>query len=164
MLRKTHLLPKLLICVICNILRKVLVWFFFPFSKLVTSLLCLGFACQHCASSILDGLYLSNSQPLGSPVLMAEQCQPENQFSILLWGRNTEFSLNWTTFWKIWVSHSIDLAFLDLCLTQVRSDPWNHCIQKLVQPQNGKLGLKWGKSIQARSFCFQTFPTVFSQI
>lgn len=34
-----------------------------------------------------------NSQPLESPVLMVGQCQPENQVSIVLWGRNTEISL-----------------------------------------------------------------------
>lgn len=54
----------MLICVICNILRKVSVCFFFPCSKLLTSLLCLGFACQHCASSNLDGLSLPGAHSL----------------------------------------------------------------------------------------------------
>lgn len=54
----------MLICVICNILKKVLVCFFFPCSKLLTSLLCSGFACQHCASSNLDGLYLPGTHSL----------------------------------------------------------------------------------------------------
>lgn len=76
MLRKTHLLLELLICVICNILRNVLVQGFFPFSKLLTSLLYLQVACQHPASGMLDGrLPVSVSQPLESsaPVLMAGQ-------------------------------------------------------------------------------------------
>lgn len=33
----------------------------------------------------------------------------------------------------------------------------------MVQPQKGKLGLKWGKSTQARSLHFQTLPAVSSQ-
>lgn len=49
---------------------------FFPFSKLLTSLLYLQVACQHPASGMLDGrLPVSVSQPLESsaPVLMAGQ-------------------------------------------------------------------------------------------
>lgn len=51
---------------------------------------CLSALCQQYPGWTLPA---RNSQPLESPVLMAEQCQPEKQVSILLWGRNTEVSL-----------------------------------------------------------------------
>lgn len=58
---------------------------------------CLPALCQQHPGWTLP---VSNSQPLESPVLMAEQCQPEKQVSVLLWGRNTEFSLNGPLFGK----------------------------------------------------------------